>query len=179
MNVISLVWISGKDYEIDQMDRQVYNSLKELKKIFKIMHPDTPWTGRLIPKKLIDHQPIPASDKIALLFSGGVDSTTSSLFHRATEQLLVTAWGQSCLPLHEPKLWNRVHKHIRNFADSYGHETTMLRSNYYYFLNYSVLRDLSPEKTSWRIDTIEDIGWAGLIAPIMLSKGISTLCICR
>ncbi len=175
MNVISLVWISGKDYEVDEMDTEVYASLQTLKEVFKLFHPETPWEGRLIPKKLVNHHFTHTSDSIALLFSGGVDSTTSSLVHRDKKQLLVTAWGQSCLPLTNTTLWNKVYKRITSFAQDYGHETTYLTSNYYYFMNFSVLKDLSPEITSWRMDTVEDIGWAGLIAPIMLSRGISTL----
>ncbi len=38
-----------------------------------------------------------------------------------------------------------------------------------------MLKHLSHEIASWRIDTVEDICWAGLIAPIMLDRGISTL----
>ncbi len=175
MNVISLVWLSGNDYEIEEMDTEVYASLQTLKEVFKLFHPETPWNGRLLPKKLVKHSFTHTSDNIALLFSGGVDSTTSSLFHKDKKQLLITSWGQSCLPLGEPKLWNKVHKRINKFAKQYGHDTTYLKSNYYYFMNFSVLKDLSPEITSWRIDTVEDIGWAGLIAPILLSRGIKTL----
>ncbi len=131
MNVISLVWISGQDYEIDEMDREVYASLQTIKDVLKLFHSETPWTGRLLPKKLVDHNVTHSSDTIALLFSGGVDSTTSSLCHRDKKQLLIIGWGQSCLPLNEPKLWIKVRRRIEDFAQEYGHETTALRSNYY------------------------------------------------
>ncbi len=178
MNVISLVWISGEDYEVDEMDAEVYESLQRIKDVFKIFHPKTPWNGRLIPKKLVSHT-YPAlkqpQERIALLFSGGIDSTTSSIYHKDTKQLLITAWGQSALPLHQPKLWQTIKGQISSFARQYGHDIEVLKSNYYYFLNLPKLKTISPEIVTWRIDTIEDIGWAGLIAPILLARGISTL----
>lgn len=176
LNVLSLVWISGDDYQIEEMDEELYYSLKRIKKVFKIMYPKTRWKGRLIPKKLVSHEPLPkASDKIALLFSGGLDSTVSSFYHRDTPQLLITAWGQSCLPLDEQPLWEKVHKKMLDFAQRYGHENAFLKSNFYYFLDLSKLKKLSPEIVTWRINAIEDIGWTGLIAPILATKGITSL----
>ncbi len=175
MNVMSLVWISGQDYEIDEMDTEVYQSLQTIKDVFKLFYPNTSWDGNLIPKKLTTHSFTHTLDTTAVLFSGGVDSTTTSLYHRDKKQLLITSWGQSCLPLNELTLWKKVSTRINKFAKDYGHKTTYLRSNYYYFLNLPELKKLSSDITSWRIDTIEDMGWTGLVAPIMLSKGIRTL----
>ena len=80
MNVISLVWISGKDYDIDSMEEELYYSLEKIKEIFKVMHPKTSWNGKLIPKKLVSLSSKYKKTKAkALLFSGGLDST-SSLF---------------------------------------------------------------------------------------------------
>ena len=62
-----------------------------------------------------------------------------------------------------------------DFAQLYGHENAFFKSNYYYFLDFTKLKHLSPEILTWRMDTIEDIGWAGLIAPILLSRSIKTL----
>ena len=42
-------------------------------------------------------------------------------------------------------------------------------------LNYQYLSQLSKEIPKWRLGAVEGLGWAGLTAPILLSKGISTL----
>ena len=99
----------------------------------------------------------------------------ASFAHRAKEQLLITAWGQSCLPLNEPEFWYKIKKHITSYAERYGHTNAFIKSNYYYFLNLKKLSHLSPEIVTWRIDTIEDIGWAGLIAPILIQYGMPKL----
>ena len=177
LNVISLVWISQEDYYIDAMDQEVYESLERIKKVFEILYPNTSWTGRLVPRTLICHEPLvpKKSDKIALLFSGGVDSTSSCFAHRGKEQLLITAWGQSALPLSDEPLWHKVKKQLIEFAKLYGFTNAFMRSNYYSFLKIKKLANLSPEILTWRISTIEDIGWAGLIAPILIARGIPKL----
>lgn len=178
MNVMSIIWVSGKEYHIKSMDKEVYDSLERVKSVFKVLYPKTKWTGRLIPKKLVTNKiPSPQDDAPteALLFSGGLDSTCSSLTHRDKKQLLITAWGQCGLPLDDPKMWQTIQDHAVGFAQQYGHANTFIRSNYYYFLNFKKLGTLSPEIVSWRIYTIEDIGWAGMIAPILFTHGIKTL----
>lgn len=178
MNVMSLIWISGKKYSIESMDQNVYDSLERIKSIFKIWYPRTHWDGELIPRKFITLDPIKPSNSVhqtALLFSGGIDSLTCSYKHRDRKQLLITAWGQSCLPLNDKTLWHEMREYLEDFAQNNGHQNAFLKSNYYYFLNFKALSKLSPDIVSWRIETVEDIGWAGLIAPILISKGIPTL----
>lgn len=177
MNVISLVWISGQNYFVESLDQEVVESLDRVKKIFQVFYPKTAWTGQLIPKKIVKNEPIKpqAEGKIALLFSGGVDSTAASLAHRTKEQLLITAWGQAGLPLDQEEFWTQIKDYITCYAQEYGHTTSFIRSNYYEFLDFKKLRHLSSEIYTWRISTIEDIGWAGLTAPILIARGVPHL----
>lgn len=180
MNLVSIVWISGKDYYIESMDEELYHSLEKVKEVFKRMYKKTRWNGRLIPRKLVkntfNHTFKPdEKERMALLFSGGLDSTTSSLYHRDKKQLLVTVWGHWDTPLHDRKLWETRRNQLIEFGKEYGHENTFIKSNYYSFLNRPVLDNLSREISSWRIFTVEGIGWAGLVAPLMLLKGYPEL----
>ncbi len=181
MNVVSIVWISGRDYYIDAMDEELYASLEKVKEVFRRMYKKTSWQGRLIPRKLVKNTaPFSSTDRsenqyLALLFSGGLDSTASSLYHRHKKQLLITVWGHWDLPLHDEKLWNIRAEQLRDFGREYGHENAFIKSNYYSFLNRPVLDKISPEISSWRIFTVEGIGWAGLAAPLMLLKGYPEL----
>lgn len=179
MNVVSIVWISGQDYYIDEMDAKLYASLEKVKAVIERMFTKTKWRGRLIPRRLINtprffNESI-SQNRVALLFSGGLDSVTSSLYHRHEKQLLVTVWGHWDLPLHDKKLWETRKKELEAFGKEHGHENAFIRSNYYSFLNRNKLDHISPEISSWRIFTVEGIGWAGLAAPLMLLKGYPVL----
>lgn len=186
MNVISIVWISGDIYSIDEMDEELFYSLKRVKKVFQMMYPGTNWNGELQPKKLISSahslgnshyaQGKETNQKsTALLFSGGLDSTSTALAHLDKKQLLITAWGHWDLPLNEPTLWNIRKKKIGAFADQFGNEASFIRSNYQSFLKWEYLSSLTPEIKKWRLGAVEGLGWAGLCAPILLNKGYTTL----
>lgn len=174
MNVISIVWISGEIYYIDEMDAELYDSLERVKRVFKKMYPGTSWEGELRPRKLINHPiPFPVSnspERTALLYSGGIDSTSTAFAHLDKKQLLITAWGHWDLPLHEESLWQTRKKKIISFAQQWGNDTSFIRSNYSSFLNWEYLSNLTPEILKWRLGAVEGLGWAGLTAPILLSK---------
>ncbi len=175
MNVISLVWISGKSYYVDEMDTELHASLIRIKKVFQEMYPKTKWNGELIPGTLIDHTALKDPSKTALLFSGGIDSLSTAFNHLNKKQLLITAWGHWDLPLGNKDLWKIRSKKIKSFAARFGNESSIFRSNYTSMLNYKYLSTLSPEIYKWRLSAVEGLGWAGLTAPILLSKGYDTL----
>ncbi|MBA3752040.1 hypothetical protein H0X06_04565 [Candidatus Dependentiae bacterium] len=113
--------------------------------------------------------------KRALLFSGGLDSTSSLFFHNNEKLMLITAWGQYDNPLEKEHIWEKRKKKITQIARLYGHTNAFLKSNYAEFFNWKLLDTISPDIDNWRICTVEGIGWAGLVAPIFFAKGYSEL----
>lgn len=179
-NVITLIWISGKNYSIKSMDEDLYHSFKKLKEIFRLSYPNTSWDGELIPKRLVKFSKrFPVNKKApirrALLFSGGLDSTSSLFSHNDEKLLLITAWGQFDSPLKEEDAWMLRKARVKEVAAQYGHANTFLKSNYAEFFNWPVLNSLSPEIESWRVAAVDGIGWSGLVAPIFFAKGCSEL----
>ena len=68
MNLISLVWISGKTYYIEEMDTELFDSLDRVKEVFICLYPNTLWDGQLIPRTLKQHTyTFHGSDHTALL----------------------------------------------------------------------------------------------------------------
>ncbi|MES1224460.1 MAG: hypothetical protein ABUT20_53690, partial [Bacteroidota bacterium] len=182
MNIISIIWVSGKTYTIESMDETLYESLKKIKEIFKIMYPKTSFNGELIPKRLVHNDFLdPETAKIheqdiAMLFSSGLDSYTSSLRNKNKNQLLIIVQRGFDIPFEKTK-WAHIKQQVKNFADLYGHTTSTLSSNFISMLKYNVLwnRKLSPEIEDFRLDLVEGLGWIGLVAPILLTKGYPTL----
>lgn len=175
LNLYSLVWFSGEDYYIDEMDTEVYHSLKKLKQVFKYMYPKSSWNGNIIPRKLVNlsekYATIHAnSRRRALLFSGGVDSTSSFYQHKDEDIELITAWGQFDIPLNDSMGWQGRKEKITSFAESFGKSTSFIRSNYSEMLDISVVKYLYPTISNWRIGTIEGMSWAGLTLPILIHK---------
>ena len=178
LNVISIVWISGDVYYVDEMDSELYESLARIKEVFRIMYPKTSWNGELRARKLVAHNFVPSHDtkeRTALLFSGGIDSTSSVFGHLDKKQLLITAWGHWDLPLYEHALWNARKGKTIEFARQFGNQTAFIKSNYSSFLQWEYLNTITPEIPKWRLGAVEGLGWAGLTAPILLTKGYPVL----
>ena len=180
-NVIAIVWISGKRYTIPKMDRRLCAALGKIREIFKRLYPRTSWNGELVPESCVTDEPItepvdPA--KIAaLLFSGGIDSTSSAyeLQAKNLKLLLIMMRGQGASILTDDDRWNKQSTLGVEFAKEYGHDIAFLTSNYHRFLNHRYLASLSPEVNDWRVDAIEDVGMFGMTAPLLFSKGIQLL----
>ena len=178
MNVISIIWISGQIYYVDEMDTELFHSLDRVKKVFKKMYPKTLWNGELRARKLVDHPCVPCPNlqqRTAILYSGGIDSTSTVFAHLDKKQLLITAWGHWDLPLNKTKLWETRKAKIIRFAQIHGNEASFIKSNYSAFLNWEYLSRLSPEIPKWRLGAVEGLGWAGLTTPLLLSKGYPVL----
>ena len=181
MNVITIVWISGLTYSVQEMDKELFHSLERVKKVFEYMYPSTSWKGSVKPLKLVDHSTglyAPKEDKgcrTAILYSGGLDSFSTALNHKDKRLLFITAWGHWDLPLSQKELWNKRKSKIKQFAHSVGGKLSTVRSNYTSFLRWEYLSKLTPEIKKWRLGAVEGLGWAGITAPILLSKGFPSL----
>lgn len=179
-NVIALIWISGKRYSIPSMDEELYHSFKTVKKIFRLSYPQTSWKGKLVPEKLVKFSDTfpkveKSKERRALLFSGGLDSTSSLLYHNKEKLLLITAWGQYDNPLKEVGAWEERKRRVERVASLYGHTNTFIKSNYAEFFNWRVVNSLSREIENWRVSAVDGIGWSGLVAPIFFAKKCSAL----
>ena len=177
LTIIPIVWVSNKSYSINVMDKDLYHSLQEIKKVFRIFYPEQKWAGELIPKKLGTNTIGPANESdqpaLALLFSGGLDSTNTSISHVDTKQLLITAWGAD-VKVRENKTWARVLEQCRKFSQIYGQDHTFVKSNFREFTETHYLYAKVPR---WWVHVSYALSLAGLTAPLLVQHNISTLCI--
>lgn len=178
LNVISTIWISGKIYTIEAMDKDLYESLKIIKKVFKRLYPQTAWDGELIADLLVENRgPNVQNDIITIPFSHGLDSVCTSFIYHNTPQLLLTIRGMPDIALGEKEdcRWEQTKNLVAQFAKNYGHQNTYIYSNFHDFFNWNVLNKMSPEIPQWRLYAVEDLGWIGMAAPILATHGYNKL----
>ena len=53
MCTIPFIWASGQKYFIDSMDQDLYEALKKINYVYKLFFPSIPWSGELVPKKIV------------------------------------------------------------------------------------------------------------------------------
>src|SRR5690606_15763526 len=71
-NIIPIAWFAGFDIFVDEVDKDFYNAVSDIKKVFIKNYPGYELGGNLKPKKVIENKI--EGEKSAMLFSGGVDA---------------------------------------------------------------------------------------------------------
>lgn len=160
-NIIPAVWLSGKEYTIEEMDEDLYYSLIKIKEFFKRFFYNTSWQGELKPDRLVKNIPPTTHVQAAALFSGGLDSTATVLRHFDENLTLIS--------------FNNPHKNTIEFAQKHHLPFVTIYMNHYDFLNLSFLNNASIDITKWFWDTTMGLSWVGAAAPFLYAKGIPVL----
>ncbi len=173
-SVVPIVWASGKTLFIDTLDAEFAQSLEKVRHALKKLYPSLKWSGQLIARQLVKNEnPAVHKDDFALLFSGGVDGTCTSLRRYPAKQLLITVWGSDVPPFHQRK-WHGAYTICKNFATQFGHDHTYLHSNFCYLFK-AELCYVTPEIPAWWRFTTLGLSYCGLAAPIAFSRGYTKM----
>ncbi len=187
LSIIPVVWVSNEIYSINVMDKDLYHSLQEVKKVFCMFYPEQKWAEKLIPKQLVTNIVTPSTTPnelpIAILFSGGLDAIDTSMSHSVINQLLITIRG-SDVPLHKTNMWSGVFKKCQQFAQVHGHECMSVKSNFKEFIEEkggvtqkNLRNKLHKVPGAWWLYTSQALSYIGLTAPILVVCNITTLLI--
>lgn len=160
-SVIAIIWISGQRYTIDEMDEELYYSLIKVKEFFKRYFCNTLWKGELRPRRLVKNRPPQREDRPAMLFTAGLDSTTTLLRHFDENPVLIS--------------FNQPNEIAIDFAKKNHFDFYMIEVNHERFLKRSYLNTLTSEIPEWLWDTSLALSWIGISTPFLYSKGISSL----
>ena len=172
MMIAPIAWFSGDTWTIDEMDYDLYNSLEKVKSVMKFFYPELKWSGKIIPKKLVKNSN-EVNHKLydrAMLFSSGVDSTSTAISRDSERQLLINL-----------RVWKETHgtgrfkKQITSFAHSIHSDVSFVYSNYYSVINQELLSKLC--KHDWMVYIGFGLSRLGMAAPIAIYNKIPKLLI--
>lgn len=160
-NVIAVIWLSGKEYVIEEMDQDLYYSLIKIKAFFKRFFYNTSWEGELKPNRLIKNTLPNTSPRSAALFTGGLDSTTT-VFRHFDENLTLLSF-------------NDPHQATVEFAKAHNLDFYTIYMNHDVFLKLTSLDKVSCDISKWFWDTSMGLSWVGAAAPLLYAMGIQVL----
>ena len=172
------IWLAGDNYTIDELDADLFYTLKRIKKIFTIFYPQFKWNGNIVPQRLVYNRttkPV-SSDETALLFSGGLDSTTLSFALKDYKQLLLTVQGID-IPFDDTARWQNIQKANTSFAQSFGHTNAFIRFNGCKVIDYYRLSEISESisKWWWWDYILGSMGFIGVTVPLLYQKGYKAI----
>lgn len=176
LNIAPVVWAAGIDAVVDEMDEALAASLEVLRARFRErLYPELAWSGTLTARRLVPARAVVDEARpVGVLFSGGLDSVTTSFRQLGRPQTLITVWGADVDEEGEVG-WATVRRHAEEFRQAYGHELRFVRSNFRSFLEGWRLDRLHPSVPDWWGHVQHGMGFLGVAAPLLLAQGSTTL----
>lgn len=174
-NLAPAAWALGADIHLQEVDGAFLKSLGEVKAALQAMYPAVTFSGEIVVEQVID-TPAPASStRSAMLFSGGVDSTTSYILNKDANLSLVTVWGAD-IKLHQEDAWELVKQDNENFGKKNGRDNLFIKANLRGFLNEAALNEAFEKKVGlWWGNVQHGLGLIGLCAPVTFTQGLNTV----
>jgi hypothetical protein len=115
MNFMPLIWISNGILIIDKLDATFFESLSDILKGYKKVHPNIDFKGKLSVKELEKNSYLPNADKKAMLFSGGADAVSTLVTHISEKPMLINIWGAD-IQLDDIENHNIIEKDLNFFT---------------------------------------------------------------
>lgn len=170
-NVVTIAWAAGADIYIGDADRSYLESLEKIKAVMKGWYPKLPFSTNIHVENTVSNKFV--NQRYGLLFSGGIDSTSSYITHKNRKPNLITIWGADIF-LSEGNYWREVKNKNRDFASQENVEINFLKTNLHEFINEGSL-DAEYARFlygSWWGAMHHGLGMLGICAPLTIAKHI-------
>lgn len=169
-DVLPFIWLTDSTVEVEEVDKDFYECVDEVREGYKEMYPMLSWGGLLKTKRIIDFQKDHTHKKSAIqLFSGGVDANTTFFRHLDEKPDFVTVWGGGDVRIRDVDGWKKVQSHIQDVADAYGVHAFFVKSNFFDLLNIDNLNQLvKASGDQWWHGFQHSLAMLGLSAPISM-----------
>ena len=175
--VCPVAWANGAAVSVGQVDKQFYEGLNEVRETLCDMY-DFFDGGEIRAREIIETDVPERTAASGLLFTGGVDSTTSFFRHQDESPTVISIRGWTIRPgqSHDTK-WKHQKERTRAFANEQDVESAFIDSNMLSCLDSAML--LAHYKRfvdgGWYSSIGHGLGLLGLCAPLTVSKGITDL----
>lgn len=168
-NILPVVWCSGAEVEVDELDRDFAGCLEELRAAFQRFYPELEFSGGIRAGRLVDNWlDTPAAESI-VLYSGGVDATFSMLGNLALRPHLVCIRGSDIyFSPEEDAAWAHIGAQNRDIAARLGLGYGEIESTFKAFLRDWKLNPAFASKVrdNWWHGFQHGLALLGLAAPL-------------
>ncbi len=176
-HVCPVAWTHGGDVYVDEVDATFARALEDVKETLLSLYPNFLEGGQLKTRRTSDVAPASGGES-GLLFTGGVDSTSSYVRHREEEPTLISVRGWTITPdPADDEKWADLRSRVSRFADERDLETAFLESNMLSFLDHPMLLAHFGHRVDggWYSSVGHGLGLLGLCAPMAYARGMDDL----
>lgn len=175
-NVMQFAWLFDCLVWIEEVDKQFYECLPKIKQGFQEMYRNYSFGGSLIAAKVIDNH-YRAEKESALLFTGGVDATTTFLRIRDTHPILIDTFGWCNDKNDESSVFNADISAIGRFAGENHVQAEYIKSNFATFIKPEKVNKVLNRKlhNSWWFGFQHSLAFLGMASIVAYYYHIRTI----
>lgn len=175
-NIMQFAWLFDCLVWIEEVDQQFYECLPKIKRGFQEMYQNYSFGGSLIAAKVVNND-YHAEKESALLFTGGVDATTSFLRIRNSHPVLVDTFGW-CVDIDdECRVFEADIAAINKFAEENHLQTEYIKSNFATFIRPEIVNKYLNKRlhNSWWFGFQHSLAFLGAASIIAYYYRIKTI----
>ena len=170
-NLIQVAWITDSSLIVESIDKDFYDCLPKLRSAFAAMFPETHFGGRLVCENIEFKRPSNLQ-KVAMFYSGGVDSVQTFISHKKENIDLLCVWG-SDIKYENEEGWEALYNTIDKSIEPFDLSLTVIHSSFRNVCDENALyRSFSAQlKDSWWHGIQHGLGLLGHAAPLAFLRG--------
>lgn len=127
-NLVQLTWVTDSKLILPSLDKDFYDCLPNLRNAFEKMFPETVFRGELICKSVVDNKPN-SQNRVAMFYSGGVDSMQTFISHFKEDIDLLSIWG-SDIDYDNEEGWNILQQSIEDSVEPFKLKPQVIHSSF-------------------------------------------------
>lgn len=174
-NILPIAWFSNCEIIVDEIDKNFYECIENIKQGYIDMHTNATLKGSLLANSIIDYS-YDVTNNTATFFSGGVDSLATLITRIDERPNLITLWG-SDIKLTDEYGWKRVKDEVTDFGKRNELDNLLIKSSFRTFINEGALDSdySSIMNDGWWHGAQHGIGLIGHVAPYAYIHKLKTV----
>lgn len=174
-SVLPIIWLTNSELVIDEIDKDFYECIPEVRKGYEIMFPEAEFLGLISVGKIVENT-VPKTENCALFFSGGLDAVSSLISHIDENPDLVAVWG-SDIKYSNTEGWYVVYRGLADSARQFGLNLIVIKSSFREFDNEGLLGTeyYGKLKDGWWHGVKHGMGLIGHVAVLSYLKKYSKI----
>lgn len=163
-NLLPMIFVLDAELIVDELDEDFYNCITQYRNGYQEMIPMISFKGNIIVNKAVsNHYDV---IKNCLLYSGGIDATSSLAVNEGNIEDCITIWG-SDVKANNLEGWNRLSETIEENVKKYGKNWIVIRSNFRdYVLENNLSEFVKDSGDGWWHGFQHGVALLGQVAPL-------------
>ena len=172
-NIIPLSFVLDVTIEMPCIDKSFYNCIDAYRNGYSKMIPMLNFAGAFIADRIEDNTYEP--QKNCLLFSGGIDATSSLAVNADVLDDCITIWG-SDIAADNIDGWKKMSSAVHDTVQKFGKRWIVIKSNFRVYINEHTLgMEIKKTKDNWWHALQHGIALLGQIAPLAYINKYKTI----